>query len=143
MKRFVVVPLAAFGGCVTGSFDRAVADEPIPAAVLATLQPGADTLATCLQRLGAPLRVVEYDVAADGSSGMALSWQWRDTAGWGLDVSSGDDAVPGSVSWDSESAELPGCVLWFGPDLVLERWHAGLVGDLRPGRRRPAAADGS
>ena len=129
--------------CVTGSYDRAAAGEPIQAAVVAALAPGTDTLASCLQRLGAPNRVVEYRVAADGSSGMALAWFWRDAAGWGLDVSSGDDAVPGSVSWDSVAAELPGCVLWFGPDLVLERWRSGLLGDLLPARRRPAGVDGA
>ncbi len=129
--------LLALGGCVTGSYEHVVVDEPVAATGLAALQPGTDTLATCLHRLGAPNRVFEYRATADGRAGMALLWSWRHAAGWGIDVSSGDDSVPGSVSFDALATELPACMLWFGPDLVLERWRAGTVGDLLPGRRRP------
>lgn len=131
------------GGCVTGSWNHVVVDEPIAADVVASLRPGVDTLTECLDRLGAPSRVYEYAVARDGSSGMALLWCWRDATGWGLDVSSGDDNVPGSLSYDGLSTDLPGCVLWFGDDLVLARCRCGTVGELLPGRRRPSApADG-
>lgn len=129
--------LAALGGCVTGSYNHVVIDEPIDALTLATLQPGRDTLAACLARLGAPNHAFEYGIVADGSAGMALLWHWRDAAGWGLNVSSGDDNVPGRLSYDALTTELTGCMLWFGPDLVLERWRAGPVGELVPGRRRP------
>ena len=40
---------------------------------------------------------------------------------------------------DLTDTTLPGCVLWFGPDLVLERWQRGTLGDLLPGRQRPSA----
>ncbi len=134
-----LLPLACTA-CVTGSFDRVALDEPIASEAVAALQPGQDTLATCLQRLGAPIEVFEDRVAADGEAGMALLWYWRDEVGWGIDVSSGDDHVPGSMQWDARSAELPGCMLWFGPDLVLARVRSGRAGDLRPVRRRPAVA---
>jgi hypothetical protein len=134
-----VLLAAALGGCVTGSFGRYATDEPVPPAALAALRPGADTLASCLSALGAPHQVFEHDVAADGSAGVGLLWVWRDEVGWGLDVSSGDDSVPASVSYDRGRAELPACVLWFDRDLVLQRWRSGPIGELLPGRRRPAA----
>lgn len=139
MKPLAVLLAAALGGCVTGSFDRYVADEPVPPAVLDALRPGADTLASCLRALGAPHQVFEHDVAADGSAGVGLLWVWRDEVGWGIVVSSGDDSIPGSVSYDRDRAELPACALWFDRDLVLQRWRSGKVGELLPGRRRPAA----
>jgi hypothetical protein len=128
--------LAPFGGCVQGSYSGQSIDEPIVAERLAALQPGTATLASCLDALGAPNRVYEYRLQADDTSGMALLWFWRAETGWGIEVSGTDD-VPGSVSWDSAAADLPGCMLWFGPDLVLERWRAGPVGELAPARRRP------
>jgi hypothetical protein len=138
-RALLALALAPLAGCVTGSFERALVDEPIPAERLAALRPGADTLAACLERLGAPNQVFEYRVAPDGSAGMALLWFWRGASGWGIDVSGGDEAAPGSVSWDALATELPGCMLWFTPELVLERWRQGLVGDLAPERRRPAS----
>jgi hypothetical protein len=139
-----VMPLLApLGGCVSGSFSHRSIDEPIAGERLAALQPGATTLGDALERLGAPNRVYEYRLAADGTAGMALLWFWRDAAGWGLSFSVGRDDVPGSVSIDRLSADLPACMLWFGPDLVLERWRKGTVGDLAPARRRATPpADG-
>lgn len=130
-------------GCVTGSYSHASTDEPITMAVLRTLRPEADTLGECLARLGAPNRVFEYDSTPDGGAGAALLWYWRDAAGWGINVSSGSDEVPGSFEFDMDGAELPGCVLWFDRDLVLQRWRVGQIGELLPGRVRPSqAADG-
>jgi hypothetical protein len=37
------------------------------------------------------------------------------------------------------STDLPGYMLWFGPDLRLERAKKGMLGDLLPGRLRPSA----
>src|SRR5204863_6948788 len=108
---------------------------------LGALRPGHDTLATCLHALGAPNRVFEYRVEADGSSGMALLWYSRAEVGWGVDVSSPVEEAPASVAFDSSDASLPGCVLWFGKDLVLEMWRAGTVGDLLPRRVRPSVPD--
>jgi len=124
-------------GCVTGSYERETLDEPTPTARLQSLRPGHDDLASCLAVLGAPHRVFEYRAGADQAAGAALLWFWRDTSGFGIEVSSPSDNVPGSVSFDLQGTDLPGCMLWFGPDLVLLRWQQGLVGDLLPGRVRP------
>lgn len=128
----------AAAGCVTGRFSQVTFNEPVPSELLQALRPGVDTLQTCLDALGAPVRVFEYQVAADRSSGVALLWSWRQNRGWGIDVSANIDDASVSFDYASESTGLPGCVLWFGPDLVLERWREGLVGDLLPERARPA-----
>ncbi len=132
--------LLGAAGCVTGSFSRKSYDDPIGAQQLAALRPAADTLTSCLAALGAPNRVFEHGLRADGTAGMALLWCWRDASGWGLQVSVGTEDASGSLSIDRVSTDLPGCMLWFGPDLVLERWRSGLVGDLVPSRRRPTMA---
>jgi hypothetical protein len=123
-------------GCVQGSYSGDSIDEPIVEQRLAELQAGRTTLGHCLDTLGAPNRVYEHHLAADGTSGMALLWFWRAESGWGIEVS-GSDEMPGSVSFDQVDANLPACMLWFGPDLLLERWRAGPVGELAPSRRRP------
>lgn len=125
-------------GCLQGEYNRITVDEPLRDEMVAPLRPGVDTLAECLARLGAPHRVFEYRVGQDGTSGAALLWLWREAAGWGIQVSGGTDEASGSFSFDLADTELPGCVLWFGPDLVLERWQRGTLGDLLPGRQRPS-----
>ncbi|MCU0864088.1 MAG: hypothetical protein MUC36_09865 [Planctomycetes bacterium] len=137
-RAAMLAALLPAAGCVTGSYNHVSVDEPIRAEQLAELQPGGVDLTRCLQVLGAPHRVLEYQVAADGRAGMALVWVWRDVAGWGVDVSVAYDDASGSVSFDSQQTDLPGCVLWFDPDLRLERWRTGTLGDLLPTRRRPA-----
>jgi hypothetical protein len=129
------------GGCVSGSYSRASIDEPLPPGRLEALQAGRDDLQSCLRVLGAPHRVFEYRTERSGPCGAALLWFWRDSSGFGVELSSPSDNVPGSVRFDLSGTELPGCMLWFGPDLVLERWQQGLVGDLLP-RVRPGAATG-
>ncbi|MBL9078837.1 MAG: hypothetical protein JNL08_15130 [Planctomycetes bacterium] len=144
-RRCRVVAIAALSlaaGCVQGSYDRAAFDEPIAVERLQALRPGQDDLRRCLAELGAPHRVFEHAVAADGSAGVALLWYWRDQTGFGVELSSGRDDAPGSLSYDQGDVDLPGCMLWFGRDLVLERWQQGLVGDLVPRRARPTAAAG-
>ena len=141
MRPSLLLLLAVLGGCVSGYYRRDSLNEPVPPAALEALEPGRDTLATCLAALGAPLRVLEYRVAPDRTAGMALVWFWRDTAGWGFDVSAPiDDRSADVFEFDLADTELPGCVLWFGPDLVLERWRQGMVGELLPGRVRPSPA---
>ena len=141
MKGAAAVLLATLAaGCVQGEYNRFTVDEPLRDEMVAPLRPGVDTLAHCLERLGAPHRVFEYRVGQDGSSGLALLWLWREVAGWGVDIdlSGVSDEASGSFSFKLADTDLPGCVLWFGPDLVLERWQRGTLGDLLPGRQRPS-----
>ncbi|HEX5050384.1 MAG TPA: hypothetical protein VFZ65_01300 [Planctomycetota bacterium] len=136
----VLVPFVLLGGCLHVRVSRASLDDPIAPAVLETLRPGRDDLGACLRALGAPHRVFEYRLAASGD-GMALLWVWRDTFGWGFQVSLPSKDLPADFDFDSVTADLPGCVLWFGPDLVLERWRSGLIGELLPDRVRPSVPD--
>lgn len=139
MKATAAALLALLAaGCVQGEYNRITVDEPLREELVAPLRPGVDTLAQCLERLGAPHRVFEYRVGQDGTSGAALLWVWREAAGWGVDVSAGTEEASGSFSFNLADTDLPGCVLWFGPDLVLERWQRGTLGDLLPGRQRPS-----
>jgi hypothetical protein len=71
---------------------------------------------------------------------VALLWTWRDVAGWGIDVSAGTDEASANFSFNQDQADQPGCVLWFDPELRLERVRWGLVGELLPDRVRPAPA---
>lgn len=137
-RMAVLLLLLPGAGCVTGSYRHVSVDEPIRPEQLVALQPGSADLCRCLQVLGAPHRVLEYQVAADGRAGMALVWVWRDVAGWGINVSAAYDDVSGNMSFDAQQTDLPGCVLWFDPDLRLEHWRTGTLGDLLPTRRRPA-----
>lgn len=146
MSRRRAVPAPAGGalalllaGCISGEYARATFDEPVDPARLAGLRPGCDDLGRCLAALGAPHRVFEYRVGPDLSAGMALLWVWRAQRGFGIELSSPSDEVRGSVSFDLDGIDLPGCMLWFGPDLRLEACRMGLVGELLAWRRRPAA----
>jgi len=127
-------------GCVTGRYGQVTINEPVDGAQLQALKPGEDTLASCLDALGAPVRVFEYRVAPDRTSGMALLWSWNQDRGWGVRASMSLRGASVSFDYGSQNLDLPGCVLWFGPDLVLERWREGRVGDLLPERVRPAPA---
>ncbi len=139
-RPVVLSPLliAALAGCVSGDYARTTFDEPVVTARLELLRPRQDDLGRCLAMLGAPHRVFEYRVAPDLTAGMALLWYWREGRGFGIEVSSPSDDVPGSLSFDLDGLDLPGCMLWFGPDLVLEGWRSGRVGDLLAQRARPA-----
>lgn len=108
-------------------------NEPVPRATLERLRPGTDDLEHCLALLGAPVQVFEYR-----GDGMALLWSWQDTDDWSIDVSVPlAESVNANFDLDLTFLERPGCVLWFGPDLVLGGWRAGMIGERNGGRARP------
>jgi len=138
--RAIAALLAALlsSGCITGSYVRARTFEPVAHEQLAALQPGAATLADALHSLGAPLFVWEW--MGDGA---ALAWGWGDEAGWGLSLSVPvSDSSATVFAWDSKALELPGAVLFFGPDGMLIEAREGKLSDIRAEtiRRRPAPA---
>ncbi|MCA8966619.1 MAG: hypothetical protein H6838_09140 [Planctomycetes bacterium] len=127
----------ASSGCL--SYHRTRIDEPLPDAALAELVDGRTTLGQCLQVLGAPTAVLEYR-----GDGMALVWSWQDEDQWGLEVSLPvSDQANVNFNLDLGAADRPGAVLWFGQDLVLERWRRGRLGELIPRRVRPASPEES
>jgi len=133
-RAFAASLLLPLGSCV--GYLRFRIDEPIAEAVLQQLQTGQE-LGGCLMLLGAPNQVFEYR-----GDGMALLWVWRDTDDWSLDVRVPlQDRISASFELDMTDAVLPGCVLWFGPDLKLERWRSGTLGELLPERVRPSEVE--
>jgi hypothetical protein len=128
----LLLPLAT---CVSASYVRRCIDEPVPAAALQGLRPGASTLHECLERLGAPTQVFEYR-----GDGMALLWSWLDSREWGGSVSAPvADRVSANLDLEYGDDARVGCMLWFDSGLVLERWQQGPIGVLLPRRTRPAA----
>ena len=98
---------------------------------------GKDDLGACLAALGAPELVFEYR-----GNGAALLWTWRDVAGWSFHVSIPViDRASARFQLDLTDTDQPGCMLWFGPDLVLESWRTGTLGEILPGRVRPAVVE--
>lgn len=132
----VLLPAA---GCVRLQWHVQHREEPLPAVALAALRPGHDDLAGCLRTFGAPHFVWEYD-----GDGCALAWYHVDVHGFGLNVSySVIREASASFSLDLDSTDVPGVVLWFGPDLVLAKWQQGRLRELTRGlRTRPAAPAG-
>ncbi|MCA8975379.1 MAG: hypothetical protein KDC98_11710 [Planctomycetes bacterium] len=123
------------GSCTV--YMRYRVDEPVPPAALATLRPGQSALGECLEALGAPDRAFEYDC-----DGVALLWSWLDTHDWSFEVQVPVyDRVSADFQLDLSSDRRQGCLLWFGPDLVLERFRQGRIGELLPGRSRPSAVE--
>ena len=71
---------------------------------------------------------------------MALGWVSEDTRNWNVDASYSFDRFTNArikASW--ANSDLPGVVLWFDPDLHLERIRQGRMRDLVQGlKQRPA-----
>jgi hypothetical protein len=124
--------------CVHVDWDVRHVEDPIPDGALAQLEPGKDDLGRCLQVLGAPHFVWEYR-----GEGAALAWVSLDSSTFSFDISyTFEHWAPTSFSYENGAANLPGVVLWFGPDLVLERWRRGRMRDLTSGlHHRPAEPD--
>lgn len=136
LRMLALAACAAATSCV--SYVRFRSDEPVPAAALDALAAGRDDLARCLQALGAPVEVREYR-----GDGMALIYSWQDENRWGFEFSMPlQDYVSANFEYDLGSLDRPGCVLLFGPDLVLESVRRGTLGAVLPTRTRPAAHDG-
>ena len=134
--RLALLGALSLPACV--GYIRFRKDEPIPPDLLAQIEPGQE-LGECLQRLGAPHHAFEYR-----GNGMALLWVWQDTDDWSVDIRVPlQEDFSASFELDLTDANLPGCVLWFGEDLRLERWRTGTLGDLVPGRVRPAVVESS
>lgn len=133
-RAALLLATTALAGCIT--YERTRIDEALPAAALAQLVDGSSSLGECLHTLGAPTAVLE------SGDGMVLVWSWQDEDQWGVRVSVPvTDRSSTSFEVDLGDADRPGAVLWFGPELVLERWRQGRLGEILPRRVRPASLD--
>ena len=123
--------------CLSAFYRRETRFEPVPEETLAALNPGTSDLGECLERLGAPLWVWEYE-----GSGVALAYGWLANRGWNLHASySFERNVSASFTWQRIDARMKGVVLFFDEDWKLVAWRSGLLRDLTAGfrERRPAA----
>jgi hypothetical protein len=124
------------GGCVTGGYYRQQIFDPIQPARIAALETGKTTLAEVLAAFGAPIFVWEWK-----GDGAALAWGWSDAARWGFAVSVpvGDTSAT-AFSYDDLASELPGAVLFFGPDDVLIEARQGRLAEIRAETAQPRPA---
>jgi hypothetical protein len=134
-----LAPLLALGccGCITGGYYRQQLFAPVAHETVASLEIGKSTLAEALHALGAPLLVWEWK-----GEGAALAWGWSDAARWGFAVSVpvSNSSSATAFSWDSVASNLPGAVLFFGPDDVLLEAREGRLADIRAETMQPRPA---
>ena len=122
---------AGLSGCVSIDWRRTQRHQRVEREVLRELRPGRDDLASCLDRLGAPLFVFEEP------EGVALAWGWYESDTWGLGVSI-PVAKSASASVDvlDEDSRLKGVVLFFDRDWVLRFARRGKLAEVA--RRAPS-----
>ena len=133
-----VLLVAVLAGCVSFNWSRDRMFRPLAPGALDGLEPGRTELATCLERLGAPLYVWEYK-----RDGAALAWGAADEDSKRIGITVPVQRARPSFSYGDVDAELRGAVLLFGDDFVLEEVREGCLRDLRDklARARPAAVE--
>ena len=126
----------ASNACITGGYYRTQTNEPVAHELIRALEPGRTTLGEALAQLGAPLYLWEWK-----GDGAALAWGWSDSGHWGIALSVPvSDAGSASFSMDDIAKDMPGAVLFFGPDDVLVEAREGKLSEIRAetSRKRPA-----
>jgi len=112
--------------CVSFTYERHVAFEPIPDAAVSTLVIGTSTLGDALDRMGAPLYVWE---GVDGA--VVLGYGFENQREVGINVSVPViDRQSASFNYDDVAKRLEGYVLVFDRDLKLHIVRRGLLRDL-------------
>jgi hypothetical protein len=136
LKRLAPLALLASCGCITGGYYRQQLFAPVTRANLARLEPGKSTLGDALEVLGAPLLVWEWQ-----GDGAALAWGWRDSARWGFSVSVpvGDSSAT-AFTWDKLAHDLPGAVLFFSADGLLQEAREGKLSEIQAETLQPRPA---
>ena len=123
--------------CVSFRFERTSVNVPPRAGAVEGLKPGESSLDQCLQQLGAPLYVWEYQ-----GSGAALAWGWELSHARGVTLSIPlEQSSITAGSYDDLAKDLHGFVLFFDDGGKLTELRRGYLRDLRGEleRRRPAA----
>jgi len=141
--RWAYLTLVAFllEGCVQFNWSRVSRNTPIGVKVLAQLEPGTSELTECLQRMGAPLLVLETD---DGQ-GAILLYVWHTENNRGFRVSLPvSEYASADFDYDLLHTKAKGAMLFFDGDWLLRSVREGqlldLTNDLQ--RRRPALMEG-
>ncbi|MCB9913884.1 MAG: hypothetical protein H6828_01900 [Planctomycetes bacterium] len=122
--------------CVQLSWERHDLHSEVAPEDDAALVEGEATLASCLERLGAP--VLAWEV---GAQRFALAWGWDKQREYGVSISVplADTSSSASFNYDDVASRLHGLVLVFDEGGTLRLKRRGYLRDLAPeGARRPA-----
>jgi hypothetical protein len=120
-------------GCLSGGWRRENRLSPVPSEAVGALVAEHSTLAHCLESLGAPLYVWEYQ-----RDGLAIAYGSYHSNEFGVSVSLpvGRDASA-SFDYEDERAHLRGYVLLFDAEWRLIEVHEGELRDLEQHHARP------
>lgn len=136
MRSAALIGLALVAAsCVQVGWNRESALEPIEPEQVEALVPGEADLGDCLDALGAPVAVWEYQV-----DGLALAWAWRSLLNHNVSVSVPvTDQTSASYSYTRIGVDVPAWLLLFDGDWELVEVRRANLSELegRFGRRRP------
>jgi hypothetical protein len=125
-----LLALALCSSCVSFTYERDLAFEPVPADAVAKLRVGESDIGDALAHLGAPLYVWE---GVDHA--VVMAYGHGATKGWGVRLSRSSV----SFNYDDVAERIEGYLLVFGDDDKLRLVRAGLLRDLSETTRRPPA----
>jgi hypothetical protein len=134
MRAAFLILAALCTSCVSGSWERRLAFEPVRTEEVAALKVGESDISEALARLGAPLYVWE-----GVNQAIVLAYGYQASSGWGVRVSLPLEQTSVSASYDDIAQRIEGWVLVFGQDDKLMVSRAGLLRDLRSESRQPPA----
>lgn len=130
MRALILFTLLASTACVSGTYERDIAFEPVPDAAVEPLQVGVSDVGDALAHLGAPLYVWE-----GMNQTIVLAWGAKYERGWGVRAARNI----ASLSYDDQAARLEGWILVFDVDNKLQIVRKGLLRDLALEARHPPA----
>lgn len=117
--------------CLSGEYDQFRTYQPPPAQQVEALVVGQSDLGDAVERLGAPIFVIET------GEGVTLAYGWRNAQRWNVTLSAPIRDVDANFSFTSRDANTPGLVLFFDADWTLTRMESGHLGPLLPKAQRP------
>ena len=126
MRLLLLGFLLVHTGCVTVQWNQVNIDEPVRQEDFAQIEVGRDDLGRCLEILGAPTLIENFD----GDEQFALLWAWLNRAGWGFSVSTGRFSSFGSFRYSSATENLKAVRLLFDSDLSLLAKQQGMLSGL-------------
>ena len=130
MNRFARLLLGAalctlLPACLSGDLTRVRTFTVIDAPVSEQLEIGRSTLEECLQQLGAPLDVYQYE-----DTGIVVSYGWFHSLNWGASLSIPIGDSSGSLNYSDQRDRMRGFILVFSEDYVLRDLRQGYLGQL-------------
>ena len=140
MRALLVTLACLAASCVQLRWDKVNRYTPVEPEAVRQLEPGTARLEDCLDRLGAPIVVLETE-NGDGAV-LLYVWQRENNRGFGISVPVSDF---GSADFDYDQLQTrgSGAMLFFDADWTLSEVREGPLLDLTDDleRRRPAFVD--